>query len=116
MASKKQGGGKAETRKAKLEAQLIEKAGQDVVDTLLSATHEELREKTGSLAKYEDETEEAQEKDEEIQRLTEELKAAKGPYKDTLAGIKLQRKFIGMLLREKGKQTTAKPALTAVQV
>jgi hypothetical protein len=113
MASKKQG--KAETRKAKTEAQLIEKAGQEVVDALLTATHDELREKTGSLAKYEDEIEEEQEKDEEIHRLTEELKAAKGPYKDKLAGIKLQRRFIGMLLREKGKQIT-KPALTAVQV
>lgn len=103
MATKKKE--KAEGRKAKLEAKLSDKVGPEVLDTLLNADTEELREKLSSLAKYEDETEEALEKDDEIKQMTEELKQAKAPYKDTLTGIKLQRSYIAILLRERGKQT-----------
>lgn len=109
MASKKNADGKPQGRKAKLEAKLSEKVGAEVVESLNAANADELREKLGSLAKHEDETEEALEKDEQIQQLTEELKQMKGPYKDTLTGIKLQRTFIGILLRERGRQAKLAP-------
>jgi FtsZ-binding cell division protein ZapB len=108
MATKKNSD-KPQGRKAKLEAKLADKVGSDVVDTLNSASADELREKLSSLAKHEDETEEALEKDEEIERLTEELKQMKAPYKDTLSGIKLQRSFIAILLRERGRQAKLAP-------
>lgn len=109
MATKKKAG-KAEGRKAKLEAKLTEKVGPEVVETLLNSDSEELREKLSSLAKHEDETEEALEKDDQIKQMSEELKEAKAPYKETLAGIKLQRGFIAMLLRERGKKVAAMPS------
>lgn len=107
MATKK--GDKPQGRKAKLEAKLAEKVGAEVVESLNSAGAEELREKLSSLAKHEDETEEALEKDEDIKNMTEELKQAKAPYKDTLTGIKLQRSFIAILLRERGRQAKLVP-------
>jgi hypothetical protein len=108
MATKKNSD-KPQGRKAKLEAKLADKVGSDIVDTLNSASADELREKLSSLAKHEDETEEALEKDEEIERLTEELKQMKAPYKDTLSGIKLQRSFIAILMRERGRQAKLAP-------
>jgi hypothetical protein len=108
MATKKNSD-KPQGRKAKLEAKLADKVGSDVVDTLNSASADDLREKLSSLAKHEDETEEALEKDEEIERLTEELKQMKAPYKDTLSGIKLQRSFIAILMRERGRQAKLAP-------
>jgi hypothetical protein len=111
VATKKNAEEKPTTRKGKLEAKLKEKVGPEVVETLLASDSDELQEKLGLLAKHEDETEEAQEKDEEIQKLSEELNNLKGPYKDTLKGIKLQRSFIAILLRERGK----KAKLAAVQ-
>lgn len=112
MATKKNDG-KAQTRKAKLEAKLADKVGPEVVEGLMSANAEELREKLSALAKHEDETEEALEKDEQIENLTEELKSLKAPYKDTLTGIKLQRSFIAILLRERGRQAKIAPIQAA---
>lgn len=108
MASKKNAE-KPQGRKAKLEAKLADKVGPEVVETLNSANADELREKLSSLAKHEDETEEALEKDEDIERMSEELKQLKAPYKDTLGGIKLQRSFIAVLLRERGRQAKLAP-------
>jgi len=108
MATKKNSD-KPQGRKAKLEAKLADKVGPEVVETLNSANADELREKLSSLAKHEDETEEALEKDEEVERMTEELKQLKAPYKDTLSGIKLQRGFIAILLRERGRQAKLAP-------
>lgn len=111
MATRKNAEEKPTTRKGKMEAKLKEKVGPEVVETLLASDSDELQEKLATLAKYEDETEEAQEKDEAIQRMAEELKNLKAPYTETLKGIKLQRSFIAMLLRERGK--AAKKAITA---
>jgi len=108
MATKKNkdGNEKPTTRRAKLEAKLIDKLGQDVLDTILSSSAEELQFKLGSLAKYEVDTEESLEKDEGIAKLSDDLKQMKAPYTDIIKGIKLQRNVIASVMQELGRQTT----------
>lgn len=88
---------------AKLEATLIKVSGQEIVDSILEASEDDLKAKLVSLASYENETEKALKEDDSINQMKEELKEAQAPYKETLKGIKLQRNFIAVQLESKGK-------------
>lgn len=82
--------------------------GSTLVETLDSATPEELKGRLVSLASHEAETEKAQAEDEELKEAKEVVKNLGGPFKDTLKGIKLQRTYISNLLDEKGTDVTKK--------
>jgi len=101
MASKKAQA--PQTAKGKIEKKLINLGSQEIVDAINGADEDECKAKLAKLSSYENETEKAQKEDEDIVRLTEELKEAKAPYKETLTGIKLQRNLIGFRLEELGK-------------
>ena len=88
---------------AKLEATLIKVSGQEIVDSILEASEDELKAKLVNLASYENETEKSLKEDDSINQMKEELKEAQAPYKETLKGIKLQRNFIAVQLESKGK-------------
>lgn len=82
----------------KIMTQLVKVSGQEVVDGILSASTDELKAKVVLLAKHEDETESALKEDAVVNNLKSQLKEAQGPYKETLKGNKLQRRFIAMQL------------------
>lgn len=95
-----------DTRRTKLEKKLRNKMGNDVVDTIMGLSAAELEERLTKLASHETETEEALENDQVVNDLRERLSQARGPYSDTLKGIKYQRQFIAVVLAERGKVTT----------
>ena len=90
----------------KQQRKLVKLCGQTLLDTLDNATPEELSGRLTTLAKHEQETDEAFEKDEEIVKMKEELKEIQAPYKDTLKGIKVQRGYIATLLQSKGSKVS----------
>jgi hypothetical protein len=92
-----------DTRRTKIEKKLRNKVGGDVVDTLLGLNDAELEERLSRLAAHETETEEALENDQVVIDLRERLSQARGPYSDTLKGIKYQRQFIAIVLADRGK-------------
>lgn len=94
-----------DTRRTKIEKKLRSKVGGDVVDTLLGLSEQELEERLSRLAAHETETEEALENDQVVSDLRDRLSQARGPYSDTLKGIKYQRQFIAIVLAERGKAT-----------
>lgn len=95
-----------DTRRTKLEKKLRNKMGNDVVDTIMGLSAAELEERLTKLASHETETEEALENDQVVADLKDRLSQARGPYSDTLKGIKFQRQFIAVILSERGKATT----------
>lgn len=95
-----------DSRRTKLEKKIRNKVGGDVVDTLQGLSDAELENRITKLAAHETETEEALENDKVVADLKDRLAQARGPYSDTLKGIKLQRQFISILLAERGKAST----------
>lgn len=95
-----------DTRKVKIEKKLRKKVTDVVVDAILSSSVQELEDRLTRLASHETDTEEALEEDKVVTDLKDRLAQAKGPYTDTLKGIKLQRNFIAITLSERGKTTT----------
>ena len=92
-----------DTRKVKIEKKLRKKVTDVVVDSILSSSNQELEDRLTRLASHETDTEEALEEDMVVTDLKDRLSAARGPYQDTLKGIKLQRLFIAITLAERGK-------------
>jgi len=92
-----------DTRKVKIEKKLRKKVSDVVVDAILGSNQQELEDRLTRLASHETDTEEALEEDKVVTDLKERLAQAKGPYTDTLKGIKLQRNFIAITLAERGK-------------
>jgi hypothetical protein len=93
----------SDTRKVKIEKKLRKKVTDVVVDAILSCSVQELEDRLTRLATHETDTEEALEEDKIVTDLRERLAQARGPYQDTLKGIKLQRLFIAITLAERGK-------------
>lgn len=98
---KKNADAKPTTRKAKLEAKLVEVMGQEVLDTILNSSPEELQERAARLLKEESEVEADLAQDEGIQKLSFDLKEMKAPYKDAIKNLKLQRHVVGGILQER---------------
>lgn len=94
----------------KIQKKLSKASGDEVVDAILSEDESQLKARLVRLAAHENETETALKEDEEVMRLKEEKKNAEGPYKDTLKGIKLQRRFVAMRLGEMGSSANADDA------
>ena len=92
-----------DTRKVKIEKKLRKKVSDVVVDAILGSNQQELEDRLTRLASHETDTEEALEEDKVVTDLKDRLAQAKGPYTDTLKGIKLQRNFIAITLAERGK-------------
>ena len=89
-------------RRAKVEKKLRAKVGNDVVETLMGLGESDLEDRLSRLAAHETETEEALENDQVVNDLRDRLSQARGPYQDTLKGIKYQRQFIAIILAERG--------------
>lgn len=72
------------------------------VDEMIGAQADKLKDKVVSLAKYEEEILEAKKADTDLSRILEEKSTAEATYKEALSGIKLKRKYVLALLKEKG--------------
>jgi hypothetical protein len=92
-----------DTRRTRVEKKLRKKVGDEIVETLMGLNEAELEERLTRLAAHESETEAALEEDAVVADLKDRLAAARGPYTDTLKGIKLQRNFIALVLADRGK-------------
>lgn len=84
-------------------AQLAKKLGDEVVGALEDMSHEELCEHLVSLAQHEEETQQALDRDPDVNDLKTQLKDTQGPYKDTLRGIKLRRQLAVLILQQRGR-------------
>lgn len=91
-----------DTRRTKIEKKLRKKVTDVVVDAIQGSSVPELEARLTRLAAHETETEEALENDMTVADLKDRLSQARGPYSDTLKGIKLQRNFIAIILEERG--------------
>lgn len=89
--------------KKTLEEKVADMCGSEVAEGIIGMAEDELKAKLVALDLHEKETEDARADDEAIKDLKEELSQAEGPYKDTLKGIKLQRKLCVTRLEEQGK-------------
>lgn len=92
-----------DARRTKVEKKLRKKVGNDLVETLLGLSEQDLEDRLTKLAAHETETEEALENDQVVNDLRDRLSQARGPYQDTLKGIKFQRQFISLILQDRGK-------------
>lgn len=95
-----------DSRKTKIEKKLRKKVTDVVVDAILGSSVPELEDRLTRLASHETDTEAALEDDKLVTDLRERLAQARGPYQDTLKGIKLQRNFIALTLTDRGSLTT----------
>jgi hypothetical protein len=68
-----------------------------------SATDEKLNEKMAGFSKTLTEIEEARDMDESLKQLREQLKVAGQTYSEPIKGIKLKRKLVYKILKERGK-------------
>lgn len=75
---------------------------QSFVDEVIGAPADKLKDKVVGLAKYEEEILEAKKADLDLSRILEEKSTAEATYKEALSAIKLKRKFVLALLKEKG--------------
>jgi len=87
----------------KFEKKVADACGQEVVDSILGEGEKELKGRLVRLSMHEKETDDARANDEAVLDLKAELLQAEGPYKDTLKGIKLQRKLCVTRLEQQGK-------------
>ena len=69
----------------------------DVVDRMAGS---DLEKKLLEYAKYREETLQAQSKDEKLNAAKDQVTFLNGPYKDTLAALKLKSAYIHLLLQE----------------
>ena len=91
------------TKLGKLEAAIIKTMGQDVVDTILESSPDELKNRLARLASEENDIDKELSENEEIQEMKETLKNLEAPFKESLKGNKLQRNYVALQLADKGK-------------
>lgn len=73
------------------------------VDSIYSAKDDDLNGKMATIAKQQTEVEAAQSADEDLKKKKEELKTLNETYSVPLNALKLKRKFIYSVLKERGK-------------
>jgi len=74
----------------------------EFVEDVIGLTADELKVRLSQYAIHLTETEEAQEADEAYQAAKALATELGGPYRDTVKALKLKRKYITMLVKEKG--------------
>jgi len=88
--------------KKSLVDKLTEHFDENLVDTITAESKDELKNRLARLAQNEAETELARSQDERLQTAKETVKELGAPYKETLQGISLQRKYVAERLESVG--------------